>query len=172
MHLALLLLRATTGALLAGHGAQKLFGAFGGHGPDGTGAYFESLGMRPGRTWAQVAGASELGGGALLALGALSPLGPLAVMGVMAMAALRGHGGKPIWATAGGAELPVTNLAIAAALALAGPGRYSVDALLGVRVPPAVTALAAGAGVVVGLATGGGRRAEEVAPAEASTVAA
>jgi putative oxidoreductase len=45
------------------------------------------------------------------------------------------HWGKPIWNTAGGAELPLTNMAAAAALAIAGPGRYSIDRMLGIRLP-------------------------------------
>ena len=81
--LALLLLRLVMGGLLAGHGAQKLFGKFGGRGPEGTGRYLETLGLRPGHDWALVAGASELGGGALTALGFLSPLGPIVAMAPM-----------------------------------------------------------------------------------------
>src|SRR5438552_18683436 len=74
---ALLLLRAVTGGLLIGHGAQKLVGAFGGKGPEGTGQAFEKLGLQPGREWAEVAGASEVAGGSLTALGLLSPIGPI-----------------------------------------------------------------------------------------------
>lgn len=133
--LALLLLRATVGGLLAGHGAQKLFGSFGGYGVEGTAGWLESLDLRPGRQWAIVAGLSEFGGGVLTALGALNPLGPIMAMGAMLMATLKVHMGKPIWTTAGGAELPVTNMAALFALLLAGPGRLSFDRLLGIRVP-------------------------------------
>ena len=100
---ALLIVRATVGGLVAGHGAQKLFGWFGGPG--------------------------------------------------LSMATVKAHWGKPFWVTAGGAELPVTNMAVALAIALAGSGRYSLDAALGLRVPPAlgaVAALAAAAGVATG----------------------
>jgi putative oxidoreductase len=69
VHEALLILRVVVGSLLVGHGAQKLFGAFGGHGLAGTAAWLESIGLRPGRPWALVAGLSEFGGGLLLALG-------------------------------------------------------------------------------------------------------
>lgn len=147
----LLALRLTTGGLLAGHGAQKLFGWFGGHGVAGTAGWLESLGLRPGKPWALAAGASELGGGLLTALGLLSPLGPLSASGAMAMATAKGHWGKPIWVTAGGAELPLTNVAIATALAAAGPGRYSLDRALGLKLPTwlmlpgAAAALALGA---------------------------
>lgn len=152
INLALLVLRATTGSLLVGHGAQKLFGAFGGPGPEGTARTFESMGLKPGGLWARLGGAAELGGGALMALGLLGPLGPLAVVSAMTMATLKAHRGKPIWATSGGAELPVTNIAIALAVALAGPGRYSLDRMLGVRVGGVpVTAAAAGAGALLAL---------------------
>jgi putative oxidoreductase len=131
--IALLLLRVTTGGLLAGHGAQKLFGSFGGGGIRATSGFMESLGLRPGKPWANLAGLSELGGGVLTVLGFLSPVGPLASMGAMVMAWVTAHRGKPIWSAAGGAELPLTNLSVLSALALAGPGRLSIDGLLGTR---------------------------------------
>lgn len=153
--LGLLILRATTGALLAGHGAQKLFGAFKGPGLEGTAGMLESLEIRPGRAWAPAAGLAEFGGGLLTALGLCTPLGPVATISAMTMATLTAHRGKPIWATAGGAELPAVNIASALAIALAGPGRYSVDAALGLRLPPTLVGLAigaAGAGMALALA--------------------
>jgi putative oxidoreductase len=128
-------LRVIFGALMAGHGAQKLFGWFGGHGVKGTAGWLESMGMKPGKPWAIMAGASEFGGGVLTALGFLNPLGPLAATGAMGMAAAKVHGGKPIWVTSGGAELPVTNIAIALALGIAGPGKFSADCALGIKLP-------------------------------------
>src|SRR5256885_4684479 len=68
-----LLLRVTVGSIFIEHGTQKLFGWFGGHGPTGTGQFFESLGLRPGRRNAIVAGVAEAGGGALLVLGLSTP---------------------------------------------------------------------------------------------------
>lgn len=133
--LALLILRATVGSLLAGHGAQKLFGWFSGPGLKGTSGWLESLGLRPGNVWATTAAASEFGGGVLMLLGLFNPLGELAASGSMGMATTKVHGGKPIWVTAGGAELPVTNMAIAAALMAAGPGKYSLDHLLDTKLP-------------------------------------
>src|SRR5947209_6325586 len=129
----LLIARLVLGLLLAGHGSQKLFGWFGGHGLQGTGGFMESLGLRPGQLWAALAGLSEFGGGVLTVLGFLNPLGPLGVIGAMAMAAKKVHWSTPIWATEGGAELPVTNLAAAMALMLNGPGKYSLDRTLGIR---------------------------------------
>lgn len=149
--LGILALRLGAGGLLAGHGAQKLFGAFEGSGLTGTAGWLESMGLRPGKAWAGLAGVSELGGGALTALGLGGPIGPIALQGAMATATRQAHRGKPIWVTSGGAELPVMFAATGAALALTGPGRYSLDALLGLRVRPAAAGLVA-AGVVAGIA--------------------
>ncbi len=139
------MLRATLGGLLVGHGAQKLFGAFEGHGVEGTGKMFERLGLEPGEPWAITAGVGESAAGALTATGLLWPLGPLMSLGPMAVAWGRAHWGKPIWVTSGGAELPLTNMAIALALMTLGPGAVSLDRGLGVRMHPAVAALAAAA---------------------------
>ena len=145
--LGVLIVRLVVGGLLAGHGAQKLFGWFGGAGLQGTAGWMESMGMRPGTAWARLAGGSELGGGLLTALGFLNPLGPIAAMGAMSMAWAKVHLGNPVWSTKGGAELPLTNIAVLSALTLAGPGRLSVDSLLGIRIPRLV-GLAALAGTL------------------------
>ena len=133
--LAVLILRLALGGLLSGHGAQKLFGHFEGPGLEGTSGWMESIGLRPGRLWAVLAGLSEFGGGVLMVLGLLNPIGPLGAIGSMVMATVKVHSDKPIWVTEGGAELPVTNMAIAAALMLNGPGKYSLDRALGIRWP-------------------------------------
>ncbi|HWV22566.1 MAG TPA: DoxX family protein [Thermomicrobiales bacterium] len=142
---AVLALRLTTGGLLAGHGAQKLFGSFNGPGPEGTTGMMESLGIHPGQKWAMLAGMSEFGGGMLTALGLLFPIGPISTMGAMAVATRTVHKDKPIWVTAGGAELPVTNMAVAVALTLLGPGKYSMDRILGIQVPKSFALLTTGA---------------------------
>jgi len=147
--LGLLLLRLVMGGLLVGHGSQKVYGMFGGHGPYGTGQRFEKVGLRPGPLWARIGGSAEMTGGALTALGLLSPLGPLTTMAPMIVAWRKVHWGKPIWVTEGGAELPATNLAIAGALVLAGPGAISVDRVLGTRAPWWLSLLA-----IAGLSTG------------------
>ncbi len=177
--LGLLGLRLVAGGLLAGHGAMKLFGSFGGPGLAGTAGWLESMGFTPGKQWAALAGASEFGGGLLTALGLLHPLGPIGTVGAMSIAALDAHAGKPIWVTEGGAELPVTNIAIAFALATADPGRYSLDNALGIRVPKAVIGLAAhavAAGVYASLtrekpaATGDDTADEAIEPAATDDV--
>lgn len=103
----LFVLRLAFGGLMAGHGAQKLFGWFSGYGLEGTSGWLESMGLRPGRPWAILAGLSEFGGGLLTLLGFLNPIGPIGSIGSMLMATRKVHWGKPIWGTSGGAELPV-----------------------------------------------------------------
>ncbi len=133
--LAPFIVRLAQGLLMAGHGAQKLFGTFGGPGLEGTSGFMEMLGLKPGRPWATLAGLSEFGGGVLTALGLLNPLGPLGVIAAMSMATTKAHWGKPIWVTEGGAELPVLNLAVSMALMIREPDKYSLDRVLGVRLP-------------------------------------
>ena len=150
--LGLLALRLAVGGFLAGHGAMKLFGWFGGHGIQGMSRQLETMGFRPAEKWATLAGLSEFGGGTLTALGLLHPIGPITTLGAMTIATIDVHGGKPVWVTSGGAELPITNMAAALALTLVGPGAFSLDRVLGIRVPKALAALAAlgvGAGVAI-----------------------
>jgi putative oxidoreductase len=130
--------RLVLGSYLAVHGAQKLFGAFGGGGLDKTGAGFERIGLTPGKPMAALAGATELGGGLLTATGAAHPAGPLAIMGAMTVASAT-HRAKGPLAARGGFELPLTNLIAAATLAATGPGRLS----LGPRLPRRLTMVAA-----------------------------
>ena len=130
-----MVLRMVVGGLLAGHGAQKLFGHFNGPGLEGTSGFMEMLGLRPGRPWAVLAGLSEFGGGVLTALGLLHPLGPLGIISAMSMATTKAHWDKPIWVTEGGAELPVINMSVATALILNGSGKYALDRALGIRLP-------------------------------------
>jgi putative oxidoreductase len=152
MDTGLLVLHALIGLLVAGHGAQKLFGLFGGHGVAGTGGFMESLGLRPGKLHAIAAGTAELTGGILIALGLLVPLGAALIVAVMVAAALTAHRGKPIWVTEGGAELPLVYVAAVFALSAVGAGDISLDAALDLDVAGTEWALAAlGVGLIGGI---------------------
>jgi putative oxidoreductase len=129
MNLGRLLLRVAVGSIFVEHGTQKLFGWFGGHGPAGTGEFFESLGLRPGRRHAIAAGIAESGGGALLALGLATPAAGTAVGSVMVTALRTAIWRDGIKVGTGGYELLL--LANAVAIVDLGPGRWSLDAALG-----------------------------------------
>src|SRR5215471_1096087 len=131
MAVGLLFLRVVLGTLMAGHGAQKLFGWFGGYGLSGTGAFFEQIGFRPGRFFATEAALGETVSGLLVAIGFGGPLGPALMFSVMIVAALSVHWGHGIFAASNGVEVPLIYAAGAIALALNGPGPYSVDGWLG-----------------------------------------
>jgi putative oxidoreductase len=133
--LGLLLMRLVLGLLLAGHGAQKLFGWFGGGGLNGTATWLGSMGLRPAMFWAMLAGLSEFGGGLLLAAGLLNPVGSLGIIAAMVMAIILVHRCHGIWNNNGGMEVPLTNAVVALGLALTGPGGYSLDASLGIALP-------------------------------------
>jgi putative oxidoreductase len=126
-----LVARMTIGLLFVGHGAQKLFGWFGGGGPEGTGQFFEQLGLRPGRRWALASGAAEAGGGLLFALGAATPLGAAAVSGSMITAIKTVHWEKGVWVSAGGYEYNLVLLVAVFGLTENGPGQWSIDGALG-----------------------------------------
>jgi putative oxidoreductase len=144
-----LILRATLGGYFFGHGMQKLTGWFGGGGPEGTGQMFEQIGLEPGRENALLAGASEAGGGVLLALGLFTPAAASMLTGVMTNAIRHVHRQNGLWVTDGGIEYPAVIIAALAALSDSGPGRFSLDETLGIRLRgPVVTALAMGAGAV------------------------
>jgi putative oxidoreductase len=164
MDLALFVLRIVVGGLFAAHGAQKLFGSFGGHGIAGTGQFFEQLGLRPGERHARFAGLGELGGGLLLVLGLLTSLGAAAIIGVMVVAILTVHAPKGWQNAEGGYEYNVVLAAVAFALAAAGPGGWSLDHAAGLDSGGVGWAFAAlAAGVLGGMgalisARGAGRR--------------
>jgi putative oxidoreductase len=128
MDLGRTILRGVVGPLMIGHGTQKLFGWFGGHGLDGTGGFFQNLGLRPGTRHAAAAGAAETLGGALVTLGALTPLASTLVSSVMITAIRKVHGAKGPWVTGGGYEYNLVMIAAVTTLADDGPGRPSVDA--------------------------------------------
>lgn len=154
MDTALLILRLVLGTAMAAHGAQKLFGWFGGYGLKGTGDFFESLGFRPGVRFARAAGTAEVLGGSLLALGLLGPVGPALILSVMLVAMATVHRGHGFFAATNGVEVPVLYLVGSLAVALGGAGAWSLDALLGLEewFTPAVTWAALGAGALGAMA--------------------
>jgi putative oxidoreductase len=127
---AALVLRLTIGPMLVAHGANKVFGK---GGLEGTTRWFDSLGLRPARVHARMAAATEIGAGTLLALGAASPLPSAAAIGLMATAARTDHKGKGFFVFKGGWEYTGVVAAVCAVIAALGPGRFSVDALIGRR---------------------------------------
>jgi putative oxidoreductase len=131
MEAGLLLIRVVLGAIMVAHGAQKLFGWFGGHGLAGTGGWLESMGFKPARVHASVVGVAEFGGGALLVLGLLTPLGAAAVAGVMFVAIATVHWTNGFFNARGGYEFNLLIAATAIALAIIGPGEISIDHLAG-----------------------------------------
>lgn len=131
MDAGLLLIRLVLGTIMAAHGAQKLFGWFGGFGIGGTGGWLESMGFRRGRLHATVNGLAEFGGGMLLVLGFLTPLAAAAVVGVMFVAITLVHWHNGFFNSNGGYEFNLLIVATATALAITGPGDTSIDHLFG-----------------------------------------
>jgi putative oxidoreductase len=169
MKLGLTVLRVVVGGLFMGHGLQKLAGWFGGHGLHATGQSFESMGLRPGKVHAASAGASETAGGALIAAGLLTPLGASLLSGTMITAIRKVHARNGPWAAEGGYEYNLVLLAAVFAITDVGPGEWSLDEALGIRVSGlgwAIAQLAAGA-IGSSLAVGLGER--QPAPASPAT---
>ena len=154
MELGLLVLRIVVGLLFMGHGAQKLFGLFGGHGLAGTAGFFEQgLGLKPGKVHATGAGAAEFFGGLLLALGLFTPFAAAALIGTMAVAIATVHWTKGVWSTEGGYEYNAVLMAVAFAVTAVGPGNWSLDHALSLDLNGAGWALAAlAAGIIGGFA--------------------
>ncbi|MGW1597540.1 DoxX family protein [Streptomyces sp. NPDC002343] len=123
----LLLLRLTFGLLMAGHGAQKLFGLFGGPGLTATGKGFAGLGFHPGKLYAIVGGLSEFLGGLGLAAGLFTPLAAAALVGVMINAMVTVTGAHGLWERDGGVEYNVGIAVVALTVAATGPGRLALD---------------------------------------------
>jgi len=159
MDLALLVIRLVIGLLFVGHGAQKLFGVFGGQGLKPTADMFDAISLRPGHLHARAAGGAEVVGGASLALGLVTPVGAALVIAVMVAAVITVHLPNGLWNTNGGYEYNLVMIAGAFALAGVGPGGWSLDDALAIDWSSTVWALAAlAAGVICGLgAVIGGR---------------
>jgi putative oxidoreductase len=130
LDIGLFIIRLIIGVLFIGHGAQKLFGWFGGYGLKGTAGWLESMNMKPGVLMALMAGLSELVGGILFVLGLLTPLAGLLIAATMVMAIVKVHGANGLWSTANGYEYNLTIIAVAIGIALAGPGQIALDAII------------------------------------------
>ena len=130
MSYGLLLLRLVIGGTMFSHGAQKLFGWFGGGGPQGTAGFFGNFGFRSPLLMALLAGVAECGG-LLFAAGFLTPLAALGITIVMINAIALVHWSKGFFNGNGGLEFPLTLLTVAIAVSAIGPGRFSVDRALG-----------------------------------------
>jgi len=170
MDLALLVLRVVVGLLFVGHGAQKLFGVFGGGGLEGTAGMFDAIGLSPGWLHARAAGTAEFLGGALLALGLFTPFAAAALIAVMTAAVITVHAPKGIWSSNGGYEFNLVLVAAVFALAGIGSGSWSLDNAFGFDLNGTVWAIGAlGVGVIGGVGTVlSGRLAASRAPHPAS----
>jgi putative oxidoreductase len=131
MSYGILFLRVVLGSIMAAHGAQKLFGWFGGGGPRGTADGFAQLRFRAPLLLALAAGLAEFGGGLLIAAGLLTPLAALAIAVVMLNAIGTVHWPNGFWNTRGGYEFNLLIVAAAVAIAATGAARFSLDNLIG-----------------------------------------
>ena len=152
MSYGILFLRLIAGTTLAAHGAQKLFGWFGGHGPRGTAGFFGSLGFRPALAMALMAGLAE-SSGLFFAAGFLTPFAALAMASVMVVAVGSVHWKNGFWVTNGGFEYNLLIWTVAGAVAATGPGRFSIDNALGWA--DNLSGVWWGVGVVAGSLVGG-----------------
>jgi len=152
--LGLLVGRLVIGLLMAAHGAQKLLGWFGGYGLNATGEFMVQLGFPSGRFFASTAAVTEVVSGLLVALGLFGPIGPALMLSVMIVAAISVHWQNGVFAMQNGIEVPLLYATGALAIALSGPGPFSLDALLGIGSiwTPRVTALVLAVGVAAGVA--------------------
>lgn len=130
---ALLAVRIVLGAYMVAHGAQKLVGWFGGYGLAATSQFFEQIGFRPGRVFAQTASVTEIVSGALVMLGLFGSLGPALMLSVLIVAMATVHWPNGWFVTANGIEHSLLFATGAVALALAGPGHFSLDTLIGLE---------------------------------------
>lgn len=148
--LGLLLLRVVAGLTIAAHGAQKLFGWFGGPGLTRWRQGLQSQGFKPAWFWSSLAILGELGGGLSIAFGFLTPLGAAGMFAAMLMAIFKSHWKNGFWNSKRGLEFPLSLLTIGCAIGLMGPGTYALDTLFGISLPyPWLFLVLAAAGLLV-----------------------
>lgn len=163
--LGLLVLRIVIGLLIAGHGAQKLFGWFGGYGYTGTRGFMGGmLRLRPAGLWTSLAIATELGGGLLFAAGLFHPLGALALIASMLSALILAHWPR-FWVTENGIEYPLVLATAGLAEGIAGSGAYALDRIFGTTLPAPVTLIVGLIAVVLGTIAMLATRAPSAVPA-------
>ena len=124
---AALVLRVPVGIIFAAHGAQKLFGWFGGYGLEGTGQYLASIGLEHGYLMALLAGGAEFFGGLALVLGLLVRPAAAALAFAMLVAIFAAHWSSGFFAASGGYEFALALFAASLSLVFSGGGRYSLD---------------------------------------------
>lgn len=125
-----LALRLPVGIILAAHGSQKLFGAFGGYGLEGTGQWMEGIGLAPGFLMALLAGSAEFFGGIALILGLLTRPAAMVSAFTMIVAIVTVHGSNGLFMSNNGYEFALSLLAVTVALAIQGGGKYSIDSVI------------------------------------------
>ena len=139
MDTGLFILRLVIGLIFMGHGAQKLFGWFGGHGLAGHTTMMEKVDVHPPRFWAWVSALGEFLGGLGLVLGLLTPLAATALIGPMLVAIIKVQWPNGFWNTNRGIEFPLVLAVVAFVIGLVGPGLYSLDTSLGLSLPEPLT---------------------------------
>ncbi len=123
-------LRVIVGLIFAAHGAQKLFGWFGGYGLEGTGQWMGSIGLAPGYLMALLAGSAEFFGGLALILGVLVRPAAVVLAFTMAVAIFSVHFRNGLFMDKNGYEFGLALFVVAVSLAISGAGRASIDSLL------------------------------------------
>jgi putative oxidoreductase len=162
--LGLLVVRVVTGLIVSAHGAQKVFGWWGGPGMKNWIAGMSRMRIRPPMAWAWISALAELIGGILFALGLLSPLGALAIIASMLVAFWLVHRPKGFWNSKGGFEFNLSLVGAAAGLAITGPGAYSLDSLFRLRIPEPITLIVGTVLMLAGVAVALGTRGPAPAP--------
>jgi len=164
--LGLLTLRVVIGLVVAAHGAQKLLGWWGGPGMTGWTAAMTRMRMRPAAPWAWLSALAELLGGLGLALGFLTPFPSFGIVAAMLVAIALVHWPNGFWNGKRGYEFNLSLMAAAVAIALTGPGAYSLDSLLGIHLREPLTFVVVGLATVVAVGVAIGTRAKPVVEAK------
>jgi putative oxidoreductase len=153
--LALAIVRVVTGLVLAGHGAQKALGAFGGPGLTKWTGAAKGMGFHPAGLWANAAAWGELLGGLALAVGLLTPVAAAVLAVDMLVAIWKVHWSKGFWITRGGYEYALILFFVFVLIGLVGDTAYSVDRALGLaRIPPLLFLAAFVVGLIAAIACG------------------